>query len=191
MFDLNDPTAVARLIGLLVPLAVALVTKRVASQGLKGVLNALLSAIGGSVAYLVTKDNGYDFEGFVNAVASAFVVSITAYYGVYKPTGLTGSVADATANFGLGPKPVLETDDKGKESAQDSAGVPVPTPADPEAGSTAVDGPPEGSSTSSDGDATDAYEEAPEDVVDPAERRSAGVPEENASDLAGDSLPRR
>lgn len=125
MFDL-DPTNLARLLGILVPLLVALVTKKVASQGLKGVLNLLLSAVAGSTAYLVAHDGGYNFEGFFNQTLDAFIASITAYYGLIKPTGLAGTVAEKTANFGFGSPPTLETDDKGAESGY------TPTDADDE-----------------------------------------------------------
>lgn len=114
MFDL-DPTNLARLLGVLVPLLVALVTKKVASQGLKGVINLFLSAVAGSTAYLIAHDGGYNFEGFFNQTLDAFIASITAYYGLIKPTGLAGTVAEKTANFGLGSPPTMETDDKGAE----------------------------------------------------------------------------
>lgn len=109
-FDLQNATTVAQLIGLGVPLLVALITKRFASSGLKGVLNLVLSAIAGSATYLVAADGSYDVTGFVNATLNVFLVSIAAYYGVYKPTGVSASIAANTSRFGLG-KPVLQTDD--------------------------------------------------------------------------------
>ncbi len=109
-FNLGDPATASRFIGLAIPLLVALVTKRVASRGLKGVLNLVLSAVGGSAVYLVAKDGGYDVEGFVNATLNAFVVSVATYYGVYKPTGVSAKLQNKTAGFGLG-KPALQTED--------------------------------------------------------------------------------
>jgi len=109
-FDLENATMISQLLGLAIPFLVALVTKRVASGGLKGVINLLLSAIAGSVTYLVASDGGYDVTGFVNSTVNVFIVSITAYYGVYKPTGVSETVQNKTANIGLG-KPELTTDD--------------------------------------------------------------------------------
>ena len=108
--NIEDPANAAKLVGLIVPLLVALVTKKIASSGLKGVLNLGLSAIAGSAAYLVAETGGYDLGGFANATINAFVVSIVAYYGVYRPTGVSESVAAKTSDFGLG-KPALQTDD--------------------------------------------------------------------------------
>ncbi len=105
----HDPETVVSLIGLLVPVVVAIVSKRVASAGLKGVLNLLLSAVAGSVAYLVTEMGTYDLAGFLGATLNTFIVSIVSYYGLYKPTGITDNVNSATANFGFGG-PDLQAD---------------------------------------------------------------------------------
>jgi len=120
--DIHDAASVSRLLGLLIPLLVALATKKIASSGLKGIVNLVLSAIGGSAAYLIADTGGYDFNGFVNAAINTFVVSIVSYYGVYKPTGVSDTVAVKTSAFGLG-KPVLQTDD-----ALDEVEVPVTQP---------------------------------------------------------------
>lgn len=111
-----DATTVTRLLGVLVPLLVAVITKRYASPGLKATLNVLSAAIVGSLGYMVAADGGYDLDGFVNSFLNTFIVGIATYYGVYKPTGVTGTVAKATEGFGLG-SPTLETDDKGAEDA--------------------------------------------------------------------------
>ena len=110
-FDLENATTTAQLLGLVIPFLVAIVTKKVASSGLKGVLNLVLSAIAGSTVYLVAADGGYDVQGFVNATMNVFIVSIATYYGVTKPTGLTETVQNVTSGFGLGTKPTLQTDD--------------------------------------------------------------------------------
>jgi hypothetical protein len=102
---------VARLLAFLVPLFVAFITKKWASAGLKGFLNLVSSAVVGSVTYLVSADGNYDWRGFVNATLNVFVVSVIAYYGVLKPTGLSDTVATKTRSFGLG-KPEMETEDK-------------------------------------------------------------------------------
>lgn len=114
-----DAATLTRLLGVLVPLLVAAITKKYASAGLKGFLNLLASVLVGSFAYLVAEDGGYDWTGFVNGSLDTFMTSIIAYYGVLKPTGLAGSVTNATKDFGLGSPPSFETDDKGAEDAGD------------------------------------------------------------------------
>lgn len=118
-----DAATLTRLLGLLVPLLVATITKKYASAGLKGFLNLVASAVVGSLVYLVAENGGYDWTGFVNASLDTFMTSIIAYYGVLKPTGLAGSFTNATAGFGFGSPPTFETDDKGAEEAGDQLGT--------------------------------------------------------------------
>jgi hypothetical protein len=122
--NLSDPTSVVRIIGLLIPILTALVTKHVASQGLKSVVTLVLSAVTAAVAVLVSADGGFAWQAFVNAFINAFVPAIAIYYGLWKPTGVAGSVAAATKTFGLGSPPTLETAAKGEESPDSAAGDP-------------------------------------------------------------------
>jgi len=113
--QLGDATNTVRILGFLIPVLTALVTKAVTSSGTKAVVTLVSSALLGATAYLVTKDGGYDWEGFVNSFMNAFLPAIAAYYGLWKPTGVAGTVAAATRGFGIG-KPALETGDRGYES---------------------------------------------------------------------------
>lgn len=98
----NDPVELARVLGLLVPLAVAFVTKSTATPQIKSVANIILSALAGVTATLVGADGGWDWAGFFNAWFNAFLTGIVAYYGAYKPIGVSGGVADATRSIGFG-----------------------------------------------------------------------------------------
>jgi hypothetical protein len=101
-----DVVTVARLLGILVPILVALLTKRFASPALKAILNLVLSAVAGVVAPLLTGDTlPSSFSALFTGILNAFVISIIAYYGVLKPTGVTGAIAGATENFGVGSDP--------------------------------------------------------------------------------------
>lgn len=123
--NLSDPTSVVRIIGLLIPILTALVTKHVAAQGLKAVTTTVLSAITAAAAVLVAADgHSFAWQAFVNAFINTFVPAIALYYGLWKPTGLAGSVAAATKNFGIGSPPTLETAEKGQESPDSAAGAP-------------------------------------------------------------------
>lgn len=113
-----DVLTVARLCGLLVPLLVGVITKRYASDGLKGVLNLLLSAVSASVGTVLAANHPGDLSiaDFFNSIVNAFVTSIITYYGFWKPTGIAGTVAEKTKGLpGFGKEPQMETADKGKE----------------------------------------------------------------------------
>jgi len=93
------------LIQLIIPLVVGLVTKLQASSALKSVvmivLNALTSLLKEALAGGEEFNWGVAFVNFVIGV----VISVSTYYGVWKPAGTTkagASLKSATANFGLG-----------------------------------------------------------------------------------------
>lgn len=111
---LLDAQTIALLSGVVIPLLVGLVSKLNASSGLKAIINAFLSAVAGTLA-TVTQVTAPQVRDFVIAILSTWVVSVATYYGVYKPTGVAGTVAEKTAGFGLGSPPVLQTGDKGFE----------------------------------------------------------------------------
>lgn len=114
---LLDSQAIAMIAGLVIPLLVGLVTKINASGGLRAVLNAFFSAVAGAIAVIGTDLERAELRTFVVAIVSTWIVSVATYYGVWKPTGVAGSVIDATGRFGLSSPPVVQTDDKGVEDA--------------------------------------------------------------------------
>jgi hypothetical protein len=106
-----DVLNVARLLGVLVPLIVALITKRFASSAVKSIANVVLSALAGVVAPVIAGDKVPNSIGeLFNAILNAFIVSIVAYYGLFKPTGATAAVASGTAGFGIGSDPGKHAD---------------------------------------------------------------------------------
>lgn len=111
-----DAQTVSLLVGVVIPLLVGLLSKLNASSGLKAILNAFLSAIAGALT-TVTIVTEATLRDFVIAILSTWVVSVATYYGIWKPTGVAGTVAVKTSGFGVGSPPVVETDDKGKEEA--------------------------------------------------------------------------
>lgn len=113
---LLDAQTIAMVTGLAIPLLVGLLSKINASSGLKGVLNAVLSATAGVLA-TVTQVDSANLRDFVIAMGSTWIVSVASYYGLWKPTGVAGTVIQATARFGVGSPPTLETDEKGVEEA--------------------------------------------------------------------------
>jgi hypothetical protein len=115
---LLDAQTVAFLSGIIIPLLVGLLSKVSASSGLKAILNAFLSALAGVLA-TVTQVDSANARDFVIAIISTWVVSVATYYGVWKPTGVAGTVVAKSAGFGLGPDPKAQTEDKGVEDLGD------------------------------------------------------------------------
>lgn len=87
--------------GAVIPLLVGLVTKYNAHRGLKGLLNALLSAIGGGIAVAIGANGTVTLGTWLLTMAQTFALSIATYYGVWKPTGVAQAVQSSTANLGL------------------------------------------------------------------------------------------
>lgn len=117
--NLSDATNVVRIIGILIPLLTALVTKRLATGGLKSVVTLALSVITAVAATLVAADgHHFAWTAFVNAFVNAFVPAIAAYYGLWKGTGVAGTVANIAPHVGIG-QPAMVTGDKGDEEAGD------------------------------------------------------------------------
>lgn len=109
-FNLDDATNVVRLIGFLLPVATALLTKSNASSGLKAVVNLVLVTLTATVATLVGDSGGYAWQEFVNSFLNTFVPAIAMYYGLLKPTRITDAVNVKTGSFGFGPKPEARVD---------------------------------------------------------------------------------
>lgn len=116
---LLDAQTISLLCGVVIPLLVGVLSKVNASSGLKAVLNALLSALAGALATFTQTglSNGVDWKTLIISILSVWIVSVATYYGVYKPTGVAGSVIAATSRFGLSSPPRVQTDDKGVEDA--------------------------------------------------------------------------
>lgn len=108
----------ATIVSLFIPLFVNLVTKKTASSGLKSVVS-LVAVCLDSVVFLWINpgDTVITWQLAVNTFLAAFVANFAAYQGIWKPTGVSGTVVNATPNFGLDSPPVLETADKGAEEA--------------------------------------------------------------------------
>lgn len=97
-----DVQAISMLTGVLIPLAVGVLTRIEASRGLKAVLNAGLSAVSGALVTVSLNSGNLVWKEFVIAVASTWIVSVATHYGLYSPTGTTEAVQNKTSGFGLG-----------------------------------------------------------------------------------------
>lgn len=112
-----DVSWLNKVVALFLPLLVGVVTKKVSSSGLKATLLFVLSAVSGLVTTMIQADGRVPLEQVIDAMVNTLVVAVAMYYGVWKPTGIAGTVTEKTARFGFGspPAPLLETADKGQE----------------------------------------------------------------------------
>jgi hypothetical protein len=81
-------------INVFLPILVALVTKRLASGGLKAFVLLLLSAISGyliSILDAATNNIPFDFSQGTFTAVTGFIVAIATHYGIFKPALITGS----------------------------------------------------------------------------------------------------
>lgn len=111
-----NTVAIATLASFFVPLLVSFITKQSASDGLRAVLNIIGVALISVITLWVnasTQPVGWALA--INTFILSLVTSVSAYKGLWKPTGITGSITAATPNLGLGSPPLLETASKGAE----------------------------------------------------------------------------
>lgn len=81
------------LAGTLVPFAVGLLAKSDASSRVKGILNAVLSALAGGLAVAIAADGQVVLATVVRAMLETFIASTAVYHGLWKPTGAAPAVA--------------------------------------------------------------------------------------------------
>lgn len=93
-------TLVDLAVGAVLPLIVGLVTKEVTNSGVKAVLLAALAALAG-VGQAYVDDNGILTDATLTDAVTYFVIAVTSYFGVLKPTGVSGAVQSATKNVGV------------------------------------------------------------------------------------------
>lgn len=98
-----DPLELSVIIGAVIPLLVALVTKLHASSTIKSLSLVFLTAVSTVVTQVVAAGGTFDARHLLINFAETFVVAIATYYGVYKPTGVAPAVQEKTAAFGVGP----------------------------------------------------------------------------------------
>lgn len=115
---LIDTGAIAGAISFFVPLIVSVVTKKQASDAVKGIAGCLGAAVAAVIALWLKPDHEpITWELVVTTVIFALITQISAYTALWQH-GAAPAIADATANFGVG-KPVVQgeviTDGHNKE----------------------------------------------------------------------------
>lgn len=111
-----DTVLIATLVALFIPLLVNLITKQTASDGLRAVVSLIATALTSVIALWINPtDQPITWQLCVNTFVSAFIAAFAAYKGLWKPTGVSGSVTTHTKDFGFSSPPTMETSEKGAE----------------------------------------------------------------------------
>lgn len=96
-----DPVLVIQLVlAVFMPIAVAFVTNRVTSSAKKSWLLAgftLATSILTGLGAAIGNNTAFDLGFALVAAIPAFAISVATYYGLWKPTGISGKVQDVTA----------------------------------------------------------------------------------------------
>jgi hypothetical protein len=96
----SDTQLISMLSGVVIPILVAVVTKMSAGSHVKAIANAFLCAVSGALATVIP--GAWDWASFGIAALSTWAVSVASHYGLWKPTGASGTVQTATAGVGIG-----------------------------------------------------------------------------------------
>lgn len=98
---------IAALIGLVIPIVVAAVTREHLPTKFKAYLVLFLSTATGVLSGVTTNPpSGWSqWEHVIGNIIVAFIAAAGSDYGGWHPTGVRDRVVQRTANFGIGPKP--------------------------------------------------------------------------------------
>lgn len=111
--DMLNTATIAAGISFFVPIVVAFITKREASDRVKAVINLIAVALASVIALFLTGNDGQPIT--LALVVSTFIAgltsSIVAFKAAWKPLKVTSAAANAAPNTGIGtPVPsVIET----------------------------------------------------------------------------------
>lgn len=89
------------LIGVLIPIAVALITKSNASSAVKAVTQVVLATLVVALQRVLEANGVVDLATFATTLLMTEIVAVATYYGLLKHT-VNPPIARATARFGLG-----------------------------------------------------------------------------------------
>ena len=94
------------LVGSLIPLVTALLTRFNASSAAKTAVNVTTSLLAGTGGYLLLHDGKASVVALATHAIAAFLASGVTYQNVWKPTMTTQRLGYKTQNFGVGGSPV-------------------------------------------------------------------------------------
>ncbi len=89
--------------GTLIPLLTALVTKAEASSKVKALTTLFLAVVAAGVESVIAQGGAVNVQSWLLAIGTTYISAIASYYGLTKPTEVTGAIQRKTADFGIGP----------------------------------------------------------------------------------------
>jgi hypothetical protein len=95
-----DVSLLQVIVSMVLPLVVGIVIKQVAHPAVKSIALAFLSAIAAIATAGLSSNGTIGTQTIVEAVIG-FIIAVGTYYGLWKPTGIAGTVNTATENFGI------------------------------------------------------------------------------------------
>jgi hypothetical protein len=87
--NLDTAYWIGLLVSVVLPVLVGLVTTRVTSAGLKGVLLLALSTLNGFLVELANPGPNYDVQTAIILSLVAFGTGVLAHFGLWKPAGVS------------------------------------------------------------------------------------------------------
>lgn len=87
--SLSSVDLVNVIVGVLLPLLVGLVTKRVTDANKKAVLLLFLNGVSAVLIEWLAVDGAFDWPRAALAAIVQFVIGVATHYGLWKPTGAT------------------------------------------------------------------------------------------------------
>lgn len=97
-----DVTVVAFIVGTVMPLLTAVLTKLSASSGIKAIVNLALSAGAGVLALFTASGGKTTWYEIVGAVVAAYLASGVSYQNLWKPLKVAPALQESTQGFGVG-----------------------------------------------------------------------------------------
>lgn len=79
---------VTLIVGVLLPIVVALVTKEITSPKVRSIILLVLSAIAGVLNSWLIAPNGFDWSQSLFDAATIFIIGVATLFGLWKPTGV-------------------------------------------------------------------------------------------------------
>lgn len=97
-----DVNFLAWILGFVVPVVTAILTKSTAHPAIKAISTALLAAGAGCLAAAIKLNGHVDLNEWGVTIGQAMVMAWASYYGFWKPTTVAPSIHEATGRFGVG-----------------------------------------------------------------------------------------
>jgi len=95
-FNLDNIQVVSLFVGVILPILVGLVTKKVTSSAWKATLLALLSAVSGVLTEWISHwTGGFDLGAAVLTWLATFMIAVATHFGFWKPTGVTDAAQNS------------------------------------------------------------------------------------------------